>query len=98
MKIEWRIAVVCTINKICAGEMSQGARMKNPRNSKIRWANLRGGGGGGTNIVLQVLSLKSFGNSYILCLLLIIMIRFTCGDTKVLPNIKMSQNIITRIV
>ena len=26
------------------------------------------------------------------------MIRFTCGDTKILSNIKMSQNIITRIV
>ena len=26
------------------------------------------------------------------------MIRYTCGDTKILSNIKMSQNIITRIV
>ena len=26
------------------------------------------------------------------------MIRFTCGDTKILSNIKMSQNIITRLV
>ena len=26
------------------------------------------------------------------------MIRFTCGDTKILSNIKMSQNIMTRIV
>ena len=25
-------------------------------------------------------------------------IRFTCGDTKILSNIKMSQNIMTRIV
>ena len=32
------------------------------------------------------------------CLLLIITIRFTCGDTKILSNIKMSQNIMTRIV
>ena len=27
-----------------------------------------------------------------------ITIRFTCGDTKILSNIKMSQNIMTRIV
>ena len=27
----------------------------------------------------------------------IITIRFTCGDTKILSNIKMSQNIMTRI-
>ena len=39
-----------------------------------------------------------FGNSYIPCLLLIITILFTCGDTKILSNIKMSQNIMTRIV
>ena len=39
-----------------------------------------------------------FGNSYIPCLLLIITIRFSCSDTKTLPNIKMSQNITTRIV
>ena len=32
------------------------------------------------------------------CLLLTITIRFTCGDTKILSNIKMSQNIMTRIV
>ena len=51
---------------------------------------------------LKVLSLKSFDNSwgilYILCFLRIITIRFTCGDTKILANIKMSQNILTRIV
>ena len=49
----------------------------------------------------KVLSLKSFGNFwgslYIPCLVLIITIRFTCGDTKILSNIKMSQNIMTRI-
>ena len=28
----------------------------------------------------------------------LITIRFTCGDTKILSNIKMSQNIMTRIV
>ena len=32
------------------------------------------------------------------CSLLIITIRFTCGETKILSNIKMSQNIMTRIV
>ena len=52
--------------------------------------------------LLKVLSLKSFGNlfgnSYIPCLLLIITIHFTCGDTKILSNIKMSQNIMARIV
>ena len=32
------------------------------------------------------------------CLLLIITIRFTCGDTKTLSNIKMSKNIMSRIV
>ena len=51
---------------------------------------------------LKVLSLKSFDNSwgilYILYFLRIITIRFTCGDTKILANIKMSQNILTRIV
>ena len=26
------------------------------------------------------------------------MIRFTCGDTKILSNIRMSQNILTRLV
>ena len=31
------------------------------------------------------------------CLLLIITILFTCGDTKIWSNIKMSQNIMTRI-
>ena len=39
-----------------------------------------------------------WGNLYIPCLLLIITIRFTCGDTKILSNIKMSQIIMTRIV
>ena len=37
-------------------------------------------------------------NSYILCLLLIITKRFTCCDTEILSNIKMSQNIMARIV
>ena len=32
------------------------------------------------------------------CLLLTIMIRFTCGDTKILSNIKISQNIMAGIV
>ena len=32
------------------------------------------------------------------CLLLIIAIRFTRGDTKILSNIKMSENIMARIV
>ena len=32
------------------------------------------------------------------CLLLIIMLRFTCGDSKSWSNIKMSQNIMTMIV
>ena len=39
-----------------------------------------------------------FGNSYIPCLLLIITIRFICSDTRPLSNMKMSQNIMTRIV
>ena len=46
----------------------------------------------------KVLILKSCGNSYIPCLSLVITIRFTCGDTKILSNIKMSQNIMIRIV
>ena len=50
----------------------------------------------------EVLSVKSFGNlwgnSYKPCLLPIITIPFTCGDTKILSNIKMSQNIMPRIV
>ena len=32
------------------------------------------------------------------CLLLIITLRFTCGEKKLLPNIKMSQNIMAMIV
>ena len=50
----------------------------------------------------KILSLKLFGNwwgnSYISCLLLIIMIRFTCGERKIWQNIKKSQNIMTKIV
>ena len=53
-------------------------------------------------IFSNFLSLKSYGNlwgnSYIPCLLLTITVRFSCGDTKILSNIKISQNIITRIV
>ena len=45
----------------------------------------------------QVLSLKSFsnswGNSYIQCLLLIITIHFTCGDKKILSNLKKTLKI-----
>ena len=54
------------------------------------------------SLFLKDLSLKSFGNywssSYISCLLWIITIRFTSGDTKILSNIKMSQNNMTRVV
>ena len=36
---------------------------------------------------------NSFGSSYIPCLLLIITFRFTCGERKIWPNMKKSQNI-----
>ena len=39
-----------------------------------------------------------WGNSYIPRLLLIITIPSTCDETKILSNIKMSQNIMTRIL
>ena len=49
-----------------------------------------------------ILSLKSFDNtwskSYIPCLLLIKMLRFTCGEKKICQTSKMSQNIMTMIV
>ena len=44
------------------------------------------------------LSLKLFGNSYMPGLLLIMIIRLTSSETRPLSNIKISQNIITRIV
>ena len=44
----------------------------------------------------KILSLKLFGNStgysYIPCLLLIITLRFTCGEAKIFATIKKSQN------
>ena len=50
----------------------------------------------------KILSLKSmgnsWGNSYISCLLLIILICFTCAEKKIWWNIKNSQNIMVRIV
>ena len=50
----------------------------------------------------KILCLESFGNSYsnsyIPCLLLIIALRFTCGESKICGNIKISQNIMTMIV
>ena len=46
---------------------------------------------------LEILSFKSFGNSwgisYIPSLLLIITLLFTCGEKKICSSIKMSQNI-----
>ena len=41
---------------------------------------------------------NSWGNSYISCLLLIIMLCFTCGEQKNWQNIKKSQNIMFIIV
>ena len=41
---------------------------------------------------------NSQGNSNKICLLLIIFLRFTCGEKKILPNIKKSKNIITVVV
>ena len=35
IKIEWLIAVVCTINKICAGEIPQETQVKNRKNRTI---------------------------------------------------------------
>ena len=52
--------------------------------------------------IFLIASLKSFsssrGNSYIPWLLLIIKIRFTCGDEKILSNIKKSRNIMIKMV
>ena len=41
-KTEWRIAVVCTINKICAGEIPQEAQVKNRKNCKEYQQTYRG--------------------------------------------------------
>ena len=41
---------------------------------------------------------KSQGNSFIPCLLLITLLRFTCGKRKIWENIKKRQNIIKTIV
>ena len=46
----------------------------------------------------KILSLKLFGNSYILSLLVIIALRFTCGESKIWEDIKMSQNIMKMTV
>ena len=46
----------------------------------------------------KTLSLKSFGNSYIPCLWLIITLRFTCGEREIYSTIKMSQNIMRMIL
>ena len=50
----------------------------------------------------KILILKSFcnswGNLYILCLLLMITLLFTCGERKHWSNIKRSQNIMTMII
>ena len=46
----------------------------------------------------KTLSLKSFGNSYIPCLWLIITLRFTCGKSEIYSTIKMSQNIMRMIL
>ena len=46
----------------------------------------------------SILILKSFGNSFVLCLLLIITLRFTCGEKKISSSIKMSQNIMNMFV
>ena len=43
-------------------------------------------------------SVNSTGNSYIPCLLLIIKLRLTCGETKIWSDIKKSQNIMNMIV
>ena len=55
-----------------------------------------------TSHIPKILSLKSFGNlwgnSYILCLLLIITFCFTCGQAKTWKTIQKSQNIIAKIV
>ena len=41
---------------------------------------------------------KSWGNMYIPCLLLIIMLRFICGERKVCSTVKKSQIIMNKIV
>ena len=50
----------------------------------------------------NILSLKSFNNSwgisYIQCLLLMIMLRFTSSENKMWESIKNSQNIVSMIV
>ena len=46
----------------------------------------------------MILSVKSFGNLYIPCLLLKISLCFTCGERKIWPSIRKSQNIMTMIV
>ena len=54
------------------------------------------------DISQKILSLKSFGNSwgnsYKLYLLLIVRLRFTCGESKICSTIKKSQNIMRMVV
>ena len=45
----------------------------------------------------KILNLKSFGNLYTSCLLLIIILLFTCGERKIWSNTKKSQNIMIMI-
>ena len=48
-------------------------------------------------IFFKILNLKSLGNSYIPCLLLIITLCFTCGESNIWKNIRNFQNIMTMI-